>query len=161
MEASTIFNKMKVIQEHLLNFLDEENDINSFSNLIQTIDKQLSKSQYEIKEFLYIISKISDNHSRKYNFISKIEQLLLHYKEDIKQNFTNSSIFNIFKQNKRILLFLFEEQFIQIDKYILTVFTKPKYLEKKYYEYFLPEILKMLSGHLYIQNNKEKIKITK
>ena len=141
MEAKAIFNKMKIVQEHLLNFFDEENDTICFTDLINKIDKINIKSQYEIKEFLYIISKISDNHTRKFNLISKIEQLLLHFKEEIKQNFTNASIFNIFKKNKRILLFLFEEQLIKIDENILSVFSKPKYIAKNYYEYFLPEIL--------------------
>ena len=50
-------------------------------------------------------------------------------------------IFNIFKGNKRLLLFLHEEQIIKIDRQIAQIiFTKYNYQLKQYPQYFAPEI---------------------
>lgn len=42
--------------------------------------------------------------------------------------------------NKRILLFLIEEQILAVDEYFAKQITKPKYLSRKYPQYFAPEI---------------------
>ena len=52
----------------------------------------------------------------------------------MKKYFTNSEIFNIFQSNKRILLILFDEKIINIDKYIAAK------INNKYRIYFEPEI---------------------
>ena len=62
--------------------------------------------------FLHMISKIASDHHRLPNFINKIEKILKYLKDDITRYFSNSSIFNIFSESKRILLFLLEEKII-------------------------------------------------
>ena len=63
------------------------------------------------------------------------------FKDDIKTFFSKSAIFNIFKSNKRIILFLIEQQIIVIDEYIAKKITKTdNYNTYQYPQYFQPEI---------------------
>ena len=65
---------------------------------------------------MYLISKIFKNHYRSNDskcFINKIERIINNYKKKMLLHFSNFEIFQIFKENKRILLFLFEEQIIK------------------------------------------------
>ena len=74
-------------------------------------------------------------------FFSKIERILQFFKKDIRKYFSNSEIFNIFAGNKRILLFLIEQQIIIIDEYISKkIATTDKYIKGNYPQYFHPEI---------------------
>ena len=87
-------------------------------------NREVKEIRIEIQELLYLIAKIANNHHRNSNFFSKIEFILLHFEKDIKENFLNSEIFNIFKFNKRILLFLLERDFLKIDQFIVEYFEK-------------------------------------
>ena len=90
---------------------------------------------------LHLISKIGNNYHSFANFFSKIERILLFFKEDIPKYFSNSEIFNIFKSNKKILLFLIEQQIIVIDEYIAKkIINTDKFINAKYPQYFQPEI---------------------
>ena len=148
MNSEGYLDAMKDIQENILNFLDEED--NSEENFIilesKFNDKKIKDHSYELLSLLHLISKIGNNHHRFPNFFSKLEQILLIFKEDIKKYFPNSEIFNIFKSNKRILLFLIEQQLIIIDEYIVKRITETdKYIESKYPQYFQPEILPFIN----------------
>ena len=97
--------------------------------------------KYDLLSLLHLISKIGNNCHRFPFFFSKLEIILQLFKEDIKKYFTNSETFIIFKSNKRIILFLIEQQIIVIDGSIAQKITKNgKYIEGKYPQYFLPEI---------------------
>ena len=62
-------------------------------------------------------------------------------KDKIANNFSNFEIFNIFKGNKRVLLFLHDEKIIKIDENISKRFIiSSEYLKMHYPHYFLPEI---------------------
>ena len=61
-------------------------------------------------------------------------------KEKITKLFSNNEIFEIFKNNKRILLFLIEEKIILIDENFKSTITSHKYINMNYFEYFYPEI---------------------
>ncbi|KAK8871372.1 hypothetical protein M9Y10_007096 [Tritrichomonas musculus] len=62
------------------------------------------------------------------------------FKDEITKRFKNSEIFNIFKDNKRILLFLLENEIMIMDDYIVQTIITGKYLDAKYPQYFAPEI---------------------
>ena len=49
----------------------------------------------------------------------------MYFKEDIKQNFSNLEIFNIFSKNKKILYFMFEKNMIIPDDSIIDILAKP------------------------------------
>ncbi|KAK8840923.1 hypothetical protein M9Y10_027755 [Tritrichomonas musculus] len=134
--------KMKMIQNDLLDFLEDESDAEdkyeNFINLLST--QEIIKDQYKFKGLLYLINSIGNNHQCIPNFIFKVERLLRQFKEDIQKYFSNSKIFDFFRDNKRILLFLIEEKIITIDEYIFSQMTSYCYVIKKYCEYFQPEI---------------------
>lgn len=140
--------KFKEIQAVILEFLENEtNSDENFSNLKNIIDEQkICSNKQEFILFLHLISSISKNHFRGPYFISKIEKVLDNYAIDIKQNLTNSEIFDIFKGSKRVLLFLFEKRLIYMDKKIFETITSQKYKNFKYPQYFLPEIQSFINN---------------
>ena len=142
MEVHKYLEKMKVFQAKILELFNDDIDILSVEQiLMQNFENK--KNDYirqEIKPFLYIISKISNNYHRSPDFFDKIENLLLFIKDQIKQSFSNFEIFNIFKSNKRILLFLFKEKFIIPDQKIVKIFTEEKYQKNGYLNFFYEEI---------------------
>ena len=60
---------------------------------------QIDNDQEGYQQFLQIVNSISDNHCRKHNFNTKVNQLLLHYKSQIKQTLSNPSSFSFTKLN--------------------------------------------------------------
>ena len=143
MNSKEYFDTMKDIQENILNFLEEKDNSEEIFIILESKfnDKKIKDHLYELLSLLHLISKIGNNHHRFPNFFSKIERILLIFKEDIKKYFPNSEIFNIFKNNKRILLFLIEQQIIVFDEYIAKRITNTeKYINAKYPLYFQSEI---------------------
>ena len=123
-------------------------------NLTLIIDKyQICLKKHVFSIFLRLISKISNNHHRGHNFISKLERILINYKKIIIQNFTNMEIFKIFKGNKRILLFLLEEKIIIMEKDIVEKFFTNKYRNAEYPKYFSPEIKPFMDFFLFTKNH--------
>lgn len=102
--------RMKKIQNSLLRFIDCKDSMEeNYQELIKLFDdERTKKNPHDIKIILCLLLKISNNHYRSTNFFSKIEKIILFFKDEIKNNFTNRDIFDIFKSNKRILLFLIE-----------------------------------------------------
>ena len=157
MSSETFVEKMKSIQNSFLEFLEEESDdedkYDNFINLVST--QQIINDKHEFKALLQLINSIWNNHHRVGNYISKFERVLRHFKQDLQKNFSNSEIFDIFKDNKRILLFLLEEKLMTIDEYIFPIITSLSYAEI-YCGYFQPEIKRFLT-----QENIEKYEIVK
>ena len=107
MEIPKYISDKKNLYDTLINFLQNEDDTNDyFQMLIDSIEYK--KNQGDLKSLLYLISYISENHHRSQNLIKKIEEIILKIEQDIKQTFSNFQIYNIFKNNKRILYFLFK-----------------------------------------------------
>lgn len=71
----------KELQNLILAFLDSEDDDSyheSFKQLMEYISVQkIDKDQQEIIYFLHLISKITKNHQRKYNFREKVEKNII------------------------------------------------------------------------------------
>ena len=134
---------MKDIQEKILAFLEDEcNCEENFQNLEKIInDTKIRDNQNYFLSLLHLILQIGNNHYRNTNFFDKIERILQNYIIDIKKYFSNYQIFNIFKSNKRILLFLIEQQIIKFDESIAKkITTTDKYIKFCYPQYFQPEI---------------------
>ena len=143
MNVQKIFQEMNEIQNSLLDFLDDEVvDDKKYEDFKILIEKfKIREQRHEFENILHLIAKISNNHHRYPNFIKKIETILTFYKADIENFFSNTEIFNIFKGNKRLLLFLIKTKIIKFDEYIITeITTKIRYLNNYYPLYFLPEI---------------------
>ncbi|KAK8837055.1 hypothetical protein M9Y10_037104 [Tritrichomonas musculus] len=139
--VTSFLSRMKNTQEKILSFLDSdqnrEEDLQVLLRYFQ--DQKICEDKVEFKALLHLISKISNNYHRSTNFICKIEQILKNLQEKTKNYFSNYDIFHIFKNNKRILLFLFEEKVIIPDKSILSQMTKHKFKFREYIPYFYPE----------------------
>ena len=161
MNIEEFVGKMKSIQSSLLEFLDDESDAEEkyekFVKLITT--QQIINEKHEFKALLQLINQISDSHHRVHNFISKIERLLEYFKKDIQKYFLNSEIFNIFKNNKRILLFLMEEKIMTIDEYIFSQIMRDEYNKLNYPEYFFPEIKPFLTKEIIEKYSSKNSKI--
>ena len=139
--------KKKEIYNNLLEFLDnEEYTESNFKDLIDLFNNQAVHENKEDLDTLFrILISISNNHHRSTSFFTKIEQILLLFKSQINQFFSNFEIFNIFKSNKRILLFLIQEGIIKINKSIANTLSNGWYKKSKYHFYFYPEIKKFLN----------------
>ena len=130
---------MKHIQKELLNYLEnDEIPLNDYLKLIQIInDKKIFENKQEFKMVLYLISSISNSHFRTKNFLSKVDQLIKSLEPEIKKQFTNLTIFSIFKKNKRLIYFLLKEQIITIDTYLAKMLEDSYFVNRKYKEYLL------------------------
>ena len=147
MEIQEYANQKTEIYKSLMSIVEsEEEEVNDlFKNLYNQIESQhILEDRYELSEFLNMISKITNHHHRGNNFTKRIQQIILYYLDKIKQNLSNSEIFNLFKTNKLILLFLFDHQIINVDEYILNYFTKNDN-RYNFSKFFYPEIKKCLS----------------
>ena len=142
MDIQHFWEKMKTIHNYLLDFIENGQDVEeSYINLKQVIgDENIVTDKHEFKSFLHLASKIINNHSKSSAFFDKIQKIFIDFKDDIMQNFTNIEIFNLFKNNKKFLLFLMNEKLIKVDKKISDIIIKDKYLYAYYPEYFFPEI---------------------
>ena len=163
MDIRLFIEKMKLLEEQFLNFIENECEETEF---ITEIEKSNIKSNpYELEEILHMISKIANHHFRNQLFLQKIYQVLLFLKEDIQKNFSNFEIFQLFKNNKPILLFLLKQQIIIPDEKIAHFLTIDKYYRRNYPIYFFnefqdffpPKIQTKIKNKLnpYIENDPE------
>ena len=114
------------LQQIFLDYLDDDDSNDDL--LKQEIDEIINHNRNnDLLEFLHLIAIISNNHHRSPSFFEKIEKILLLYKKHIKTNFEESTIFHIFKDCKKILLFLFNEEFISINiRQLIVILGKSK-----------------------------------
>ena len=135
--------KMQGIQKTLLNYIEENgNTEENLHNLISILEEsKICENKHELQSLLHLISKIGNNHHRGLYFFDKIDRIFIYLKDYIKKYFLNSEIFNIFKSNKRLLLFFIEERIMIFDNYIARIITTTdKYINAKYPQYFQPEL---------------------
>ena len=145
MEIEKYVSQMKRIYESLLKILECEcnsNDIEIFYDQFES--QEIDDYREEFLELLQIISSISRNHHRSKYFLGKIEQILLHYSEQIKQFFTNIEILNFFKKDKLLIHSLFENKIITVDENVFD-FLIGGNGDFQYELYFYPEIRNFLS----------------
>lgn len=88
------------------NFDDENNE--QYKNLVEFINNHnIRTSKSKIIQLLRILSQLTGSHFRGHDLLRKIEKILLELINDINTLITSiSELFNIFKYNKTILLFL-------------------------------------------------------
>ncbi|KAK8854148.1 hypothetical protein M9Y10_016705 [Tritrichomonas musculus] len=136
-----LLKNMNEFSQVILNILDSDSETEElFTKLTKYLDDHnIKQDKSEIKLILHTITKISNNHHRMSNFFDKIERIFKLFTAEIQNFFTNIEIFHIFKENKRLLLFLFEEKIITPDNIMCKIITSKEYENKKYPEYFFPE----------------------
>lgn len=141
-EIQKYIQKKTDLQQKLLDYLTKlENAEESYQNLIQILeDDNIRQNKNDLIEFLHLLTNISNNHNKLPTFSSRIEKLLSIFKKDIMQYFSSKTIFNIFKDNKMLLLYLFEEKILTCDKDISNIFQSNKYKEANYPSFFIPKL---------------------
>ena len=111
----------KIIYDILLSFIENDDD-EDYQRLIEQIEIQnIREDAEEIKEFLKLLSSVSNNHTRNNYLISKIEKILLYFSETFKHALTNLEIFDIFKNNPRIYHFLHKNRIIEVTEDIVKI----------------------------------------
>lgn len=142
MHLQKYFEELRQVQESLLVFLDNQtNTEGNFQNLINILDNlKIREDRHKTMSILHLILEIANNHYRYPNFFTKIDQVLQLFKDCVKNFFSNSEIFNIFQSNKRVLLFLFNEQILRMDANIINKMRTKKFELMGYPPYFAPEI---------------------
>ena len=154
----------KYLYTSILEFLEESDEDNddevrkeSFQKLINIINsQQVEKDGEEMLQFLEIIKIIGEHHHRDQHFNEGMNQILLYYKDQIKQTFSNTKIFHIFENNKKIVLFLLKNDIITIsDEICNEMINKIDYnkidynhffireqddISNQYYHFFIPEL---------------------
>ena len=130
MEIQNFLAKMKKIESDLLDFIEhDDSNVEDQKGLEQIFGdfKDIFSERHEFKNSLTLLVKIVNNHFRQPNFFKKINSLLTKLKDQIKQSYSNSEIFELFKSNKKILLFLIKEQIITVDSSISGQIIQMKY----------------------------------
>ena len=118
------------------------------------------ENQSDLKLLLRFLLVISNNHHRTPNFFNNLEKIIKLIEEPIKEKISNFEIFLIFKSNKRILLFLIQNQILSIDKTITNFTMKKRYYNEQYSHYFYPEIKDFISDKNFILDKELVVEIT-
>ena len=159
MDCSKYLDKNKEIQKILLNFLENEEKIDArFHNLLKLFNSiNIQNVKHALSMLFHLVTKIGNNHHRIPLFFEKIEKIIKIFQKDIKKYYSNSEIFNIFKSNKRLLLFLIEEKIIILNNYIVKKITQGKYIEMNYPQYFSPEIKPFINEKWFLKNVQKEL----
>ena len=146
--------KMTKIQVNLLELLEnEEKEANEFIKFL--LEEKVDTNLIELNSVFHLILRIFNNHNHTPTSSSKLFQILSYFQNNLKENFINSEIFTIFRNNKKILLFLFEQKILIPDERIATIISTEKFVKKKYPHFFLPEFKPFFSKEFYDQISKE------
>ena len=90
------------ICDNFLQFIDgEKADLN--------FDHNILKNRSDIIETIHLLLNISQNHHRGPNFYNKIKQILDYFLDQIKQIYSVEEIYSLFKNDRIILVYLFEK----------------------------------------------------
>lgn len=106
--------KMKNIHAELLEYIKrQDNDDEKY------FEKLKYFNQHELRLFLRSLSQIANDYQRNPHFFEKIEKILKLIKNEVTNNYSNTELINIFLDNKRIILFLINENIINVDYYFV------------------------------------------
>ena len=146
-------NFKKEIYEILIEFIENQNSEECETKYIEILEKldflNLDKNVEELVSMFRLIAKISNNHHRNYNFIKKIEQMILLLNQKSKQSISNSQLFYIFAINKLTIQILFRNNLIKMDSSIVDYI-----IQRDDYRYFFISKL----NHISMKNSRNLLK---
>ncbi|KAK8871525.1 hypothetical protein M9Y10_007254 [Tritrichomonas musculus] len=109
MDISQYIQKNTDIYHNILEFIDSgTDDEKEYQKIFQSLE---TTNKDEVRLFILMIFKISQNHFRFPYFFKKIESLILHFESQIKIFFNDDDIYNMFENSPRVLLFLIQKGF--------------------------------------------------
>ena len=111
-ELSKYLNHVQTFQNLFLEYLDKD-DESCFQYIQNYFDENnILENKQKFITTLCFISKVSSNYHRSSKLMDKIEKVLLYFQPSYGKHCTNIEIFNIFKENKLILLKLFKNKIL-------------------------------------------------
>ena len=121
MEIEKEIDKRKELQSLILNFIDKDDgDFQSLTKFIN--DNNISKTKIDLQDLLHLLAKIADNHYRGVNFFSKIIKIINFLLPDVRTFYKDQEIYQMFSQNKILILNLIQNNSIILDKQIVNGF---------------------------------------
>ena len=140
MELTCYLEQKSKLYDFILDYLESENDIDD-SLLTENLKKNPIHSDFfEFKVFLHILVKISENHHWNATIDKRMKSILIFFSKNIIHCFTNFEIVTIFKNCKKILLFLLKKQIAKIDESTIDIFINLVCKDRYYCHFFYPEI---------------------
>ena len=123
MNAQNLLSFRKQIYDKIIMYIDnevEDEDNELYSDLISIFQSSnIPENEHEFKELFILISHIEMYHHSNQLFLGKIEKILQLLLKEMKQKLPSFEICKIFQKNRRILLFLFQNELISIDDSII------------------------------------------
>lgn len=122
MEIQKYIDSKNKLLTHFLCFIDsfETDEQNEFFNCLD--NQKFDENLEEFRLFIRLLMIISNYHYRYSGFFKKIEKIILHFKNIIKQNYSNYEIYRLFCSNRRIVLFIIEQKLLTMDLKIVHSF---------------------------------------
>lgn len=128
MDEYAYLEKMNAIQNILLEYIDdEEKDQTKFRRLLELFQSQkIQEDKHLLTSVLHLLATIANYHYRTHDFYNKVFKLIQYLKDSITKYYSNHEIYNFFRINKRVVLFLFEEKMMIMDDYIASQIRKKR-----------------------------------
>ncbi|KAK8867115.1 hypothetical protein M9Y10_010087 [Tritrichomonas musculus] len=147
-------NNMKKIQEIILDFLENNATYEEFLRkfTISLNNEKIRENRNDLRLVLRIISHIAAYHYRTKGFFDKIGEILLLLKDEITSFYTQFEIYDIFEKCSPILVFLYENKFIEPNS---ESFERLFRLDGDSYKYFIPQF-KSFFDHLELEKVKKE-----
>lgn len=128
------YNLEQLILTLIQNECNIEENIDNLDNFI--LDQQINENKKELHLMLKLILSLCNNYKRSENFFTIIEKIILKYKSEILDFFQSIELFNLFKTNKRMILFLFENGFLDLDRLVSQIINHEQDPFQNYLSYF-------------------------
>lgn len=145
------------IREYLEQKRNVQSIIQEYLNSNETKPEQLfqiSNKFIDLREICHLLIVISNYKYHNTNIFKKIEEIILYLKNDITSAFSNADIYSIFQNCKQILLILFANDIITMDKAIINIIlNKSDKNGTLHKHFFYPEIKDFLA-----EDESEEIK---
>ena len=144
-------NKMTKIQNTLLGIInkDKGKEMDSQEIIIFLNELKICKNRQEFKSLLHLLSILYENHHQQQENMVFIEKIIINYKDYILKNFQNCELYTIFRNDKKLLLYLIQSQILKIDKNII------RQLSKNDDYYFYNEVKDSLKSDIQKEISKE------
>ena len=158
MEIELNIQQKKEFYSSLIEFLNttETNEIKQLIDIIEKLD--FFKNKEEMISTLYLLSKIADNHNRFPYFIDKLGKIIQYLIQQMQTQISDFDIYQIFKNNKRFLLLLFDQGFIQPDEKIISDIMIINYENNFPYSHYLYSGIKSFIDKYTLKTIENKIK---
>lgn len=89
------------IEDNIIQYLDQKDENENEVNVFTFFDKLKSQETgLNAKTILHLVRSIIENHHRQNDFFTKIEKIIIYFKRDIEQIFTNEQLFDFFHKIK-------------------------------------------------------------